>query len=160
MDAPVVLRRGSPAPPEFGGGWLGSGEELVEQGRRAQPPPQVPRSLGPVATGSRAMGRRGAEAATRTRGRPSLDGLRRLRRTQALPRRKGGSEASVVYFLLKHVVSLPARDFTVSAVLSLAHVICPSSRGSTGVVDFLPKHGVSLYAKGCTTSVVLSLAYV
>ena len=43
-----------------------------------------------------------------------------------------GRDVFVVYLLLKHVVSLPARDFTVSAVLSLAHVICPSSRGSTG----------------------------
>ena len=38
----------------------------------------------------------------------------------------------VVYILLEHVVSLPATDFTVPAVLSLVHVICRGGRGSTG----------------------------
>ena len=66
----------------------------------------------------------------------------------------------VVYFLLKQVVSLSARGHTASAVLSLAHVRYPNSRGSADVVYFLLTGGVSLYAKGCTTSVVLSLAYV
>ena len=65
-----------------------------------------------------------------------------------------------VYFLLKQVVSLSARGHTASAVLSLAHVRYPNSRGSADVVYFLLTGGVSLYAKGCTTSVVLSLAYV